>query len=104
MCTAFRNENAAKATDLIKDALAATRWYFGDPPDIGLVTFIDPTKVKPTMRRGKPTWGYTWTLCGFEFVGYTKQRKLLAFRCPKEKIPEAKKPLPPINQACGWLL
>ena len=57
---------------MIRDAVAATRAYFGDPPDLGLVTFIDRRKVRPTMIHGARTWGYTYKLAGFREVGETK--------------------------------
>lgn len=57
MCSAFRNEGAGIASELILEAVAATRAYFGEPPEQGMVTFIDRKKVKPTMVHGVPTWG-----------------------------------------------
>ena len=38
MCTAFRNESGGKhlSSELIREAVAATRWYFGNPPRSGL--------------------------------------------------------------------
>lgn len=72
ICSAFRNEGAGVASEMIRDAVAATRAYFGDPPDLGLVTFIDRRKVRPTMVHGAKTWGYTYKLAGFREVGETK--------------------------------
>ena len=94
VCSAFRREAPCdvKASELIADALAATRWHFGDPPERGLVTFLDRKKVKPIMVRGVKTWGRTWLLAGFEADGET-QGGLLAFRIRPELIPEAKPPL-----------
>ena len=68
MCSAFRNEGAGIASELILEAVAATRAYFGEPPEQGMVTFIDRKKVKPTMVHGVPTWGRTYALAGFPSI------------------------------------
>lgn len=86
ICSAFRNEGAGIASELIREAVAATRAYYGDPPELGMVTFIDPKKVKPTMTHGVPTWGRTYELAGFEHVGKTKGG-LLAMQLRPEKMP-----------------
>jgi hypothetical protein len=92
ICSAFRNENCGIASNLIYDAVAATRFFMGEPPALGMVTFIDRRKVKPTMRRGVKTWGYTYTMAGFEPCGETKAG-LLAFRLAPEQTPPARMPL-----------
>jgi hypothetical protein len=51
-----------------------------------MVTFIDRRKVKPTMVRGKQTWGYTWIKSGFEYAGETKGG-LMALRLRPELMP-----------------
>jgi len=71
---------------MITQAVAATRAYFGEPPKLGMVTFIDRRKVKPTMVRGEKTWGYTWLKCGFEYVGETKGG-LMALQLRPERMP-----------------
>lgn len=86
MCSAFRNEGAGIASELIREAVAATRAFYGNPPELGMVTFIDPRKVKPTMTHGTPTWGCTYELAGFEHVGKTKGG-LLAMQLRPEKMP-----------------
>lgn len=86
VCAAFRNEGAAPASELIREALAATRHHYGEPPDLGMVSFIDRTKVKPTTVRGEKVWGWTWLRAGFRYDGETKGG-LLAVRCPPENMP-----------------
>lgn len=95
VCSAFRNEGCDKASSLISEALACSRYYFGDPPALGLVTFIDRDKVRPTMVRGVPTWGYSYRKAGFFFDGETKGG-LLAFRILPQDIPSAE-PYKPRN-------
>lgn len=85
ICSAFRNEGAGVASELIRQAVRETIEYFGDPPPLGMVTFIDPRKVKPTMVHGKPTWGYTYLKAGFKPVGKTKGG-LLAFQLLPEDM------------------
>lgn len=71
VCSAFRNEGAGKASDMIHDALAATRAKLGEPPALGMVTFINRKKVRPIKRRGRDFWGWTWFQVGFHYVGDT---------------------------------
>lgn len=89
VCSAFRNEGAGIASEMIRDAVAATRAFYGTPPPQGMITFIDAKKVKPTMVHGKATWGRTYTLAGFKPVGKTKGG-LLAFQLLPEDMPPAK--------------
>lgn len=86
VCSAFRNEGAGVASDMIREAVAATVAYYGEPPLQGMVTFLDRRKVKPTIRRGRKTWGYTWQLVGFEHVGETVGG-LMVLRLPLDCFP-----------------
>ena len=72
VCSAFRSEGAGRASDLIRSAVAASRAHYGQPPALGMITFIDRRKVKPTMVRGEPTWGWTYRKAGFVYAGETK--------------------------------
>lgn len=72
ICSAFRNEGAGKASELIRQAVAATRAHYGEPPELGMVTFINREKVRPTMVRGRPVWGWTYRKAGFVEAGETK--------------------------------
>lgn len=87
MCSAFRNEGAGLATELIREAVAATRYYFGDPPDLGFVTFIDEREVKPYISaKGLAIYGQTWRQVGFREVGRT-QGGLLALQLMPDRMP-----------------
>jgi hypothetical protein len=88
VCSAFRSEGAGRASELISQAVAATRGAFGEPPALGMVTFVDRAKVKPTMVRGKPVWGWTYRKAGFREVGDTKGG-LLALQLDPEDMPPA---------------
>lgn len=65
----FRREPECpyRASDLITEALAVTRDFFGAPPDLGLVTFIKRDAVK-----SKKNPGYCYLMAGFEPAGVTK--------------------------------
>lgn len=92
ICSAFRNEGAGLATELIRQALAVTRYEFGEPPELGLVTFLDRAHVQPIKVRGAPTWGRTWRLAGFEDDGETKGG-LMALRLRPDRFPQPEPPL-----------
>lgn len=63
----FRNESAELSSELIREAIAATRFLFGEPPALGMVTFVDPDK---TRRKRDP--GRCYRRAGFHHVGETK--------------------------------
>jgi hypothetical protein len=86
MCTAFRSEGAGVASELIVDAVAATRAHFGEPPPLGMVTFVDRKKVRPTKVHGLDVWGWTYIKAGFVPVGETKGG-LLALQLLPESMP-----------------
>jgi hypothetical protein len=95
----FRNEGEWKASDMIREAVAATLWFYGKPPGLGMVTFIDPTKVKPIKRRGKNVWGYSYEKAGFRHIGETKGG-LLAFQLLPVDMPE---PQPPVQAQLSFV-
>lgn len=92
----FRNESPHLASELILEALAATRHVLGDPPADGVITYVDPDAVKPNRRPGR-----VYERAGFELVGRTdpdEARKhgrpvLLRFRLAPELVPAAEPPL-----------
>ncbi len=88
VCSAFRNEGAGVASALIRDAVSATRAFFGDPPALGMITFVDRRKVRPTMVRGTATWGRTYRLAGFVDAGETKGG-LMALQLHPSNMPRA---------------
>lgn len=93
VCSCYRREGGPTlASEAIRQAVAATRWRWPDVPERGMVTFIDREKVRPTMVRGVPTWGWTYLRAGFEPDGET-EGGLLAFRCSPENMPTAERPI-----------
>lgn len=88
----FRRESGQIASESILQAIAATRWYYGDPPPLGMITFVDPKKVKPTKRRGQTIYGYCYIQAGFEHVGYTGSG-LWAYQLLPDQMPAPVSPL-----------
>lgn len=88
----FRREHGPEASTLILEAVAATRWFYGDPPLLGMVSFVDPRKVKPTYRRGLPIYGYCYLKAGFERDDDTAGG-LWTWRLNPERMPEPCAPL-----------
>jgi hypothetical protein len=86
VCSAFRNEGDQLSSSLVTAAVAATRWRWPDVPDLGMVTFVDPTK---TRRKRDP--GRCFRRAGFLPVGHTKGG-LVALRIAPEDMPEGHPP------------
>jgi DNA modification methylase len=92
----FRREERSPhlATDLILDAVAATRWRWPVVPAAGMVTFIDEREVKPTLVRGRNVYGWTYRKVGFRETGRSGANDLLVLQL----LPEA---MPPPRAALG---
>ena len=88
MNTAFRNErqDLHLSSELIRAGVSATRWYWPDVPDLGMVSFVDADK---TEAKDKPGWCYR--KAGFKHVGFT-QSGLWAFQMLPEDMPVADAP------------
>lgn len=91
MCSIFRNEGAGVASEMIRDAVAASLAFYGAPPAHGMVTFIRRDAVRPTIVRGEPVYGWTYRKAGFREVGETKGG-LLALQMRPEEMPAAEAP------------
>jgi hypothetical protein len=81
----FRNEGDDLSSDLIREAVAATRWRW-TPPPLGLISFVDAGKVK---RKRDP--GRCFRKAGFSLVGETKGG-LLAWQMLPDAMPEPEAP------------
>lgn len=87
----FRNEGGQLSSDLIRQAVAITRWRWPDVPTQGLVSFVDASKVKP-----KRNPGYCYQKAGFSLVGET-QGGLLAWQLLVDAMPEPQPPAPALG-------
>jgi len=83
MCSAFRNESKHLSSELIREAVAATRAYYGAPPSLGMVTFVD---AKKTRHKRDP--GRCYLRAGFKPCGFTKGG-LYALQLLPAYMPEA---------------
>jgi hypothetical protein len=80
--TCFRNESDHLSSDLIRRAVAVTRFYWPEAPSLGMVTFVDPAKIR---RKRDP--GRCYRKAGFQLVGTTKGG-LLAWQMLPADMPE----------------
>ena len=79
----FRREGGEyQASDMIREAVAITRGHWATAPRLGMVTFVDPRKVR---RKRDP--GRCYLRAGFKLVGHTKGG-LLAFQMLPDGMPE----------------
>jgi hypothetical protein len=88
VCSAFRNEGAGLASELIREAIAATRFTWPNIPPLGMITFVDPDKV-----RHKRDPGRCFLKAGF--VRATPRETaggLLAFQMLPDAMPRAEPP------------
>lgn len=86
----FRSEGAGVASELIRQAIAATRDSW-EPPELGMITFVDPKHVKPVVRRSEAIYGYCYLKAGFKHVGFTKGG-LWAWQMLPDQMPVAQAP------------
>jgi len=84
----FRREGDGLASDMIREAVAVTRWRWPDVPPLGIVTFVDAGKVR---RKRDP--GRCYLRAGFKHVGETKGG-LLALQMIPDDMPEPLEPSP----------
>lgn len=86
VCSCFRNESETLSSLLIMEAVAVTRWVWGDAPPLGMVTFVDMTKV-----RKKRDFGRCYRKAGWKVCGETKGG-LLALQLKPDEMPEPREP------------
>lgn len=82
VCSCFRNESDQLSSALITQAVAATQAEFGEPPELGMVTFVDASKVR---RKRDP--GRCYRKAGWHVAGETKGG-LVALQLDPENMPE----------------
>lgn len=61
----FRNESSTRASDMIREALAITLFFWHEIPRDGFHSFVDPRYVKPVMQHGQPVYGWCFQKAGF---------------------------------------
>lgn len=83
VCSCFRNESTHLSSELIREAVAATRAFWGEPPPLGMVSFVDTTK---TRRKRDP--GRCYRKAGWSPVGHTKGGLVALQVLPEEMPPQ----------------
>jgi hypothetical protein len=86
VCSCFRNESSVLSSSLILQAVAATRAAYGPAPPLGMVTFVNPSKVR---RKRDP--GRCFLRAGFRRVGDT-EGGLAALQLLPDDMPPAEAP------------
>ena len=83
----FRRQGGRQiASEMIRDAVAATRWNWPEVPELGMISFVDSSKV-----RVKEMVGRCYLEAGFRHVGFTKSG-LHAFQLLAGEMPDAQEP------------
>ena len=86
-CSFFRNESGVLSSLLIRQAVAATRAHWGDPPPGGMITMIQDEAVR-SFRDGV---GFSYEQAGFVLVGRTKSEPTKSvFQLLPEDMPPAR--------------
>lgn len=93
VCSCFRNEGATLSSELVRQAVAATLWRYPEPPELGMVTFVD---TKKTRHKRDP--GRCFRKAGFRPCGHTKGG-LFALQLFPADMPPAAEPLPMLCKA-----
>jgi hypothetical protein len=94
LCSCFRNESQHLSSELIREAVAVTRWYWPEIPDLGMVTFVNIEKTRKRRGKRNPP-GQCYIKAGFERVGETRGG-LPALILPPDRMPDEHPPLPEI--------
>ena len=82
----FRRESGELASGLIRQAVGITRHIWPDVPELGIVTFVNTSKVR---RKRDP--GRCYKKAGFRCVSKTK-RGLLVFQMLPKEMPKEIEP------------
>jgi len=83
----FRRESGPLASEMILEAVACTRWRWPNMPDLGMITFVDASKV-----RHKRDPGRCYKKAGFKVAGKTKGG-LIALQLEPESMPPPRPPM-----------
>lgn len=73
-CAVFRNEGSELSSWLITKAMDEARERWGGER---VYTYVDPRKVKPTMVRGIPCFGFCFFKAGWTFAGVSEGGKFI---------------------------
>lgn len=83
-CTIFRNESQTLSSELVREAVAVSAYYLGNPPALGMITFVDATAVR---RKRDP--GRCFLRAGFKRLQETTSRGLFVLQLDANDFPQA---------------
>jgi len=64
VCSCFRNEGPVLSSELITEAVACTKAFWGDPPALGMISFVDRDKTRRKRDPGRCYRRAGWKVCG----------------------------------------
>ena len=82
----FRNEGNLLSSQLILQAIAVTKFYWPKVPQLGIITFINASKIKSTHP------GYCYLKAGFKKIGFTKKDNLIVLQLLPKQMPSPESP------------
>lgn len=84
----FRNESNVKSSELIREAVAITKYFWGDLlPANGFHTFVDPRYVKGVKVHGETVYGWCFIKAGFDVHPQrTRKRNLIRLILPSDQL------------------
>lgn len=85
----FRNEGNHLSSNLIRHGVAHTRAVWPNVPELGIVTFVDPSKTKD-----KEVPGWCYRRAGWTDVGRTAGGLWVFQQLPDRKIGRRSEPMP----------
>ena len=85
--TLFRNTGAGLSSELINEAVAVTLSVWREPPELGIVSFVDSTKIRTKRDPGR-----CYRKAGWEHVGFTQTKCLYTFQLLPHEMPPPKWP------------
>lgn len=77
VCSLFRNEGAGLSSELVTEAVAATRSVWGNPPECGFTTFVNAEKTRHKRDPGRCFRKAGWREVGRSGGGLIVLRLLL---------------------------
>lgn len=90
ICSIFRNDGGVLSSLLIREAIACTRWKWPDvpAPALGMVTFVDASKVR---RKRDP--GRCFVRAGFTRLEERTESGLVVLQMLPSEMPAAEPPI-----------
>lgn len=80
----FRREAGPPASEMIREAVAITRWRWPEVPELGMLSFVNPDRVEHKREPGR-----VYRLAGFARFGHTKGGLHVWRMAPEDMPPPA---------------